>query len=141
MATATFTERILNTLEGNEPPPYQLDFAKATRILLRDGWHRIYRVTESDRAEFRKKLDGVKKKFYPYKDPTDEELLTKYPQFANYRGHPKLEPKPLALVMVNGERWLKWNESRDHESGALVMSEVLAPFAQVLAIDIERGIE
>jgi len=142
---ATFTEQILNRLDGKEPSApsvdARFDYSQVRRVLLRDGvWHDVYRIDEAkEQTALAETLARIRRKFEQLcRNKSDAELVAQFPQYIPYREHPAMRPSPLRQITINGEKWLRWNESREKESGALIMSEVLAPMAEVAALDLEK---
>jgi hypothetical protein len=143
----TFTEQILDHLETGSPLSAEqhsaIDFARVTRVLLRDGtWHSVYRIdVEKERAALAETLAHVRRKFDALcRNKTDAEVIAAFPAYVPYRQHPALRPAPLEAITIGGQRWVRWNESREKESGALILSEVLAPMSEVAALDLEKGV-
>lgn len=120
---------------------YQIDFEKVTRVLLRDGWHTVYKTTEKDRAGLAITLQNLRRKLDnpdPRHPKTDAEMIRQYPQFIPYRQRPDLQPRPFRKVTVDSQPWAVWNESREPVP---ILAEVLVPWHQILALDIEKGTE
>jgi hypothetical protein len=143
----TFTAQILEHLETGDPPSSptneSIDFGRVTRVLLRDGvWHSVYRIdAEKEQAALAETLAHVRRKFDQLcRNKSDAEVIAAFPTYIPYRQHPAMRPAPLQRITIHGQKWLRWNESREKESGALILSEVLAPISEIAALDLEKGI-
>lgn len=138
MPTPTLDQRVLDRLEEIAQSDYELDCSNVTRVLLRDGWHAVYKTTAEDRAalvvtlrNLRKKLDNPN----PAHPKTDEEMLAQYPQFIPYKQNPGLQPQAFRKVTIEGATWAAWNESR---YPVPILAELLVPWNQILALDVEK---
>jgi hypothetical protein len=139
----TFAEQVLESL-GPEPVSaekhntFGIDFENVRRVLLRDGWHTVYRTTKAERDGLAVTLKNLRKKLdnpNPAHPKTDEEMIAEFPQFIPYAQNPKLQPKPFRRVLLEGSPWAVWNESRDPIP---VLAELMVPWHQILALDVEQ---
>jgi len=140
----TFAEQVLDHLETGDPlsagkdTGESIDYSRVVRVLLRDGWHTVYRTTAADRDGLAVTLKNLRKKLdnpNPAHPKKDEEMITQYPQFIPYAQNPKLQPKPFRRVLVEGAPWAVWNESRDPIP---MLAELMVPWHQILALDVEQ---
>ena len=138
MPTPTLDQRVLDRLEEIAESDYELDCSNVTRVLLRDGWHAVYKTTAEDRAALAVTLRNLRKKLdnpNPAHPKTDEEMIAQYPQFIPYRQNPGLQPRPFRKVTIEGATWAVWNESREPIP---ILAELLVPWNQILALDVEK---
>jgi hypothetical protein len=138
MPTPTLDQRVLDRLEEIAESDYELDCSNVTRVLLRDGWHAVYKTTAEDRAALAVTLRNLRKKLdnpNPAHPKTDDEMIAQYPQFIPYRQNPALQPRPFRKVTIEGATWAVWNESREPIP---ILAELLVPWNQILALDVEK---
>jgi len=147
MRMATFTEQVLTHLETGDPLSSStnaaIDFERVTRVLLRDGvWHNVYRIdVKKEETALTETLSHIRRKYEQLcRNKSDAEVIATFPTYIPYRQHPAMRPAPLQPITIGGQKWLRWNESREKESGALILSEVLVPLSEVAALDLEKGI-
>jgi hypothetical protein len=128
----TLTEELVARLSDD----YPIDFERVTRVLLRDGWHVVYKTSEKDRAGLATTLKNLRRKLDnpdPRNPKTDAEMIAQYPQFIPAKENPNLQPRPFRTVTINGELWAVWNEDR---SPVPVLAELMVPWHQILALDV-----
>jgi hypothetical protein len=140
MPTLTLEEQLMSTEHNAEPTT--LDYSQVRRVLLRDGiWHSVYSIDiEKEQMELEKTLAHIRRKFDQLcRSKSDAEVIAAFPTYIPYRQHPAMRPQPLEQITIHGQPWLRWNESREKESGALILSEVITPMSEVAALDFEKS--